>query len=130
MGSLRLTVCAGLLVAGAVAPVIDTARAAGPADRADGAGHRRAAVTSSSPATGGSPTKANPTGGDPAVVPTPVRPAPSASASASAQAVPESPGTAHAVTGLVLAAVAAVAVVLLPRAVGRDRTRWTRRGTD
>ncbi|MFS4109098.1 hypothetical protein [Streptomyces sp. PD-S100-1] len=44
--------------------------------------------------------------------------------------MPETPGTAHAVTGLVLAAAAAVAVVLLPRALGRDRARRTRRGTD
>ncbi|GAB1329448.1 hypothetical protein [Streptomyces sennicomposti] len=155
MGSLRLTVCSGLLVAGAFAPALDTT-AAGPADRLEDAGHSRVAMTTSAPtddksvggrswtgsgtgdATGRNPSADDPTTGDPSadgsaagdsgVVPAPATPTPSASASA--QAVPKTPGTAHAVTGLVLAAAAAVAVVLLPRALGRDRARRTHRGTD
>ncbi|MEV7130910.1 hypothetical protein [Streptomyces sp. NPDC093260] len=160
MGSLRLTVCAGLLVAGAFAPALDTNGAAGPADRLEDTGHSRVATTTSAPtddksvggrsrtgsgtgdAVGRSPGADDPSTGDPSadgsaagdsgVVPAPATPTPpaSASASASAQAVPKTPGTAHAVTGLVLAAAAAVAVVLLPRALGRDRARRTHRGTD
>ncbi|MEU2879618.1 hypothetical protein ABZ651_25880, partial [Streptomyces sp. NPDC007070] len=49
MGSLRLTVCAGLLVAGAFAPAFDTTGVAGPADRSAAAGHSRVAATTSAP---------------------------------------------------------------------------------
>ncbi|MFI2640346.1 hypothetical protein [Streptomyces sp. NPDC018610] len=111
MGSLRLTVCAGLLVAGAFAPALDTAGAGSPADRTAGAAPSGVPVTPSSPAADGKAT----------VVPRPTRPAPSASPGG--HAVPETPGTAHAVTGLVLAAAAAAAVVLLPRAAGPGRPR-------
>ncbi|MFF8590723.1 hypothetical protein ACF061_04665 [Streptomyces sp. NPDC015220] len=113
MGSLRLTLCAGLLVAGALAPVL-AATGAGPAVRGPDS------AAPSPPAAGGN-----------AAVPSRFRPAPSASPARDTDRVPKAPGTAHAVTGLVLAAVAVAAVVLLPRALGADRSRRARaRETD
>ncbi|WP_086723818.1 hypothetical protein [Streptomyces carpinensis] len=110
MGSLRLTLCAGLLVAGAFAPaVLDPSGAAHRADQADGSSRGRAARPSSA------------AGGKVAAAPEQERPVPSESPSA--HAVADAPGKAHAVTGLVLVGVAATAVALLPRALGAARAR-------
>ncbi|MEU5089641.1 hypothetical protein [Streptomyces sp. NPDC021356] len=117
MGSLRLTLCTGLLVAGAFAPAAVPAATSATTDGTPGA------------AAGRAPAASSPTPGDAvAVVPAQARPAPPDPPDA--HAVADAPGVAHAVTGLVLAGAAAAAVVLLPRARGEARRPGRRRTED
>ncbi|MEU6478979.1 hypothetical protein ABZ858_19235 [Streptomyces sp. NPDC047017] len=103
MGSLRLTLCAGLLAAGAFAPV---------------------AGTTAVPAADGPPAAVRPaSGGRTTAVPALLRPAPAAP-----HAVASAPGRAHAVTEAVLAGAAAAAVLLLPRGLGAARPGSDRSG--
>ncbi|MFE7232817.1 hypothetical protein ACWCRF_08200 [Streptomyces sp. NPDC002405] len=129
---MRLTLCTGLLAAAALVPA---------ADGVDGT------VGTGGPVLPGAPAAP----GTLAVVPPPKPPTASASPSpprtpptpptafvpatrtpgdttAPAAAAPPAPGTAHAVTGLVLAGAAGAAVLLLPRARGTTRAGDGRRG--
>ncbi|GHB09749.1 hypothetical protein M3765_16870 [Streptomyces thermoviolaceus] len=108
MGSARLTLCAGLLLAGAVAVAL------GPADGVRAAG-RAGRDTVALPSVGA------------AGLPAPAGPRTAASASPSARPAADGPGAVEAVTGLLLAGAATAAVLLLPHrrggATGRDRDR-------